>query len=75
VRVSVTTPARAYRRVSAPDFRPLRAGRYVAYAQKGGTGLGLSICKRLVELMGGKIGFSDRAGGGTTFWFELPAHD
>ena len=40
--------------------------------QKGGTGLGLAICKRLVEMMGGKIGFSDRAGGGTTFWFELP---
>jgi len=43
--------------------------------QIGGTGLGLSICKRLVEMMGGRIGFSDRAGGGTTFWFELPKHD
>jgi signal transduction histidine kinase len=42
--------------------------------QIGGTGLGLSICKRLVEMMGGRIGFSDRAGGGTTFWFELPKH-
>jgi signal transduction histidine kinase len=42
--------------------------------QKGGTGLGLAICKRLLEMMGGKIGFSDRAGGGTTFWFELPKH-
>ena len=43
--------------------------------QMGGTGLGLAICKRLIELMGGKIGFSDRAVGGTTFWFELPHHD
>jgi PAS domain S-box-containing protein len=42
--------------------------------QKGGTGLGLAICKRLVELMHGRIGFEDRSGGGTTFWFELPRH-
>jgi len=40
--------------------------------QKGGTGLGLAICKRLIEMMDGRIGFDDRAGGGTTFWFELP---
>jgi PAS domain S-box-containing protein len=40
--------------------------------QKGGTGLGLAICKRLIEMMQGHIGFEDRAGGGTTFWFELP---
>ena len=42
--------------------------------QKGGTGLGLAICKRLVEMMQGRIGFDDRPGGGTTFWFELPRH-
>ena len=42
--------------------------------QKGGTGLGLAICKRLVEMMNGRIGFEDRPGGGTTFWFELPRH-
>jgi PAS domain S-box-containing protein len=42
--------------------------------QKGGTGLGLAICKRLVELMHGRIGFEDRSGGGSTFWFELPRH-
>jgi PAS domain S-box-containing protein len=40
--------------------------------QKGGTGLGLAICKRLVELMEGRIGFADRATGGTVFYFELP---
>ena len=42
--------------------------------QKGGTGLGLAICKRLIEMMQGRIGFQDRDGGGTTFWFELPRH-
>jgi signal transduction histidine kinase len=40
--------------------------------QKGGTGLGLAISKRLVEMMDGRIGFEDRDGGGSTFYFELP---
>ena len=58
-------------------FRPRIFGRFnqadsTTSRQKGGTGLGLAICKRLVEMMEGKIGFEDRAGGGTTFWFELP---
>jgi PAS domain S-box-containing protein len=39
---------------------------------KGGTGLGLAISKRLVEMMQGRVAFEDRAGGGTTFYFELP---
>ncbi len=43
----------------------------------GGTGLGLAICRRLVELMGGRIDVERPATQGAHFWFDLPAkvHD
>lgn len=37
-----------------------------------GTGLGLTLCKRLVELMGGRIWIDSTPDKGTTVWFTLP---
>ena len=39
----------------------------------GGTGLGLAICKRLIELMGGKMNeVSSSPGSGSIFSFQIP---
>ena len=38
-----------------------------------GSGIGLATCRRIVEAHGGSMGVQERDGGGSVFWFELPA--
>ena len=41
-------------------------------AGQGGTGLGLVISKRIVEGLGGSIGYTPAPEGSNVFWFEIP---
>jgi PAS domain S-box-containing protein len=37
-----------------------------------GSGMGLAMCKKIIENMGGDIGFHSKEGVGTTFYFTIP---
>jgi signal transduction histidine kinase/FixJ family two-component response regulator len=53
-------------------FKPFTQVNTTALRKYGGTGLGLSICKKLVEMMNGKIWAESRENEGSVFSFSLP---
>ena len=61
-------PAAAHARI----FSPFTQADDSTTRRYGGTGLGLAICKRIVDLMGGRIGVDSEPGQGALFWFEIP---
>ena len=64
VGIAETAQARIFERYEQADTN--------TQSHYGGHGLGLSISRRLVTLMGGRMGVQSEQGKGALFWFTLP---
>ncbi len=53
-------------------FEDFETGDSTYTRDSSGTGLGLGIARRMVQLLGGKIGVESTPGEGSVFWLRLP---
>ena len=54
-------------------FQGFTQGDQSVTRRHGGMGVGLAVAGRLTQMQQGQFGLDDRPGGGSVFWFSLPA--